>query len=96
MSSCNIIFEDYSNIELVEMFSHVKDINPNHYIRIYYSDTYHDIDLNKPYSRIEVYKDYIKLFSMNNINYHEQDFVNPFRGDYHRLIMVKDIKSIEF
>ena len=96
VDEANIVFNDYTNTALVEMFSHVKKINPSHFIRIYYCDTYYDIDLNNPYSKIEVYMDYVKFFTMENINNHERMFVNPFCGDSCRLIMVKDIKSIEF
>ena len=96
MDVCPIYFVDYSNRSLVNMLQHVKEINPNHSIRIYYSDTYHEIDLTKPYAYIKVYQDFIKISSMNNDNLHEYDFVNPVFGDYFRLIMVKDIKSIEF
>ena len=93
---CPIIFKDYTNISLINMFQHVKDINPQHSIRIYYSDTYHDVDLTKPHTYIKVYQDFIKVFSLNNVNFHEKEFVNPFNGDYCRLIPVNTIKSIEF
>ena len=80
--------------EVIDALVHVFHINPAHPIKIYYNDTYHIFDVRDDYTLLEVYQDFIVIFSVNNFNIHEMTDGQP--GDYHRLIFLKDIKSIEF